>query len=94
VSNEVFRMGGVEHGLAPGQHDRGVAEVDHRRHQQAAPRVAMVVVAPREADVAEGSCVFDGPEAFGGIPDGNLASETGFPITGCRRTRTGDCGSW
>ena len=80
---EAFRMRGVgrvEDGLAAGQHDRGVAEVDDRRRQQGELRVAMVVVVPREEDVAEGAGICDGPEGVGEFPAGTSASETGWTV--------------
>jgi hypothetical protein len=68
MSNEAFRMGdvgGIEHGLTPSEHGRGIPETDHRRRQQSQSRVAVLVVVPRKEDVAENAGVFDGTEAVG-----------------------------
>ena len=67
LSNEPFGMGrvsGIERGVAPSQDDGDLAEVDHRGRQQPEARVTVVVIVPRQEELAERVCVYSSPEAI------------------------------
>jgi hypothetical protein len=60
----VSLIGRIEHELPVSQYSLGLSEVNHRRGEQADPRVTMLLVVPVEELLAEGAAVLDAAETI------------------------------